>query len=40
MATGTLFTLLAIAFELSTRSALIVGFGLATRQVRSTVAFE
>ena len=29
MATGTLFTLLAIAFELSTRSSLIVGFGLA-----------
>ena len=27
--TGTVFTLLAIAFELSTRSALVVGFGLA-----------
>ncbi len=29
LATGTLFTLLAIAFELPTRSALVVGFGLA-----------
>lgn len=29
LATGTLFTLLAMAFELSTRSALVVGFGLA-----------